>query len=33
MLQFPKGTVGFPTSYGLIKIDDEVITYTGTTAN
>ena len=31
LLQFPKGTVGFPTSYGLIKIDDEVITYTGTT--
>ena len=29
MLKFPEGTVGFPTSYGLIKIDDEVITYTG----
>ncbi len=29
MVQFPKGTVGFPSSYGLIKIDDEIITYTG----
>ena len=29
MVQYPNGTVGFPTSYGLIKIDDEIITYTG----
>jgi len=29
MVQFPEGTVGFPSSYGLIKIDDEIITYTG----
>ena len=27
----PKGTEGFPDSYGLLKIDDEVITYTGKT--
>ena len=25
------GTYGFPDSYGLIKIDDEIITYTGKT--
>ena len=25
------GTVGFPDSYGLLKIDDEIITYTGKT--
>lgn len=24
-------TIGFPTKYGLIKIDDEIITYTGKT--
>jgi len=28
----PNGTKGFPDSYGLIKIDDEIITYTGKTA-
>ena len=28
---FPYGTKGFPDSYGLIKIDNEVITYTGKT--
>ena len=28
----PKGTSGFPASYGLIKINDEVITYTGIAA-
>ena len=28
---YPNGTNGFPDSYGLIKIDDEVITYTGKT--
>ena len=27
----PKGTAGFPDSYGLLKIDDEIITYTGLT--
>jgi len=26
------GTYGFPDSYGLIQIDDEIITYTGKTA-
>ena len=29
MTQNPAGTKGFPSSYGLIKIDDEIITYTG----
>ena len=27
----PTGTDGFPDTYGLIKIDDEIITYTGKT--
>ena len=27
----PTGTNGFPESYGLLKIDNEVITYTGKT--
>ncbi len=27
----PAGTDGFPDSYGLLKIDDEIITYTGKT--
>ena len=27
----PEGTRGFPDSYGLLQIDDEVITYTGKT--
>ena len=27
----PAGTEGFPDSYGLLKIDDEIITYTGKT--
>ena len=27
----PNGTKGFPDSYGLLKIDDEIITYTGKT--
>ena len=27
----PTGTSGFPDSYGLLKIDDEIITYTGKT--
>ena len=30
MVASPTGTYGFPSSYGLIKIDDEIITYTGT---
>ena len=29
----PTGTTGFPDSYGLIKIDDEIITYTGKTSS
>ena len=29
--KFPTGTEGFPDSYGLLKIDDEIITYTGKT--
>ena len=28
----PTGTIGFPDSFGLLKIDDEVITYRGKTA-
>lgn len=28
----PTGTGGFPSSYGLIQIDDEIITYTGITS-
>ena len=30
MITNPAGTYGFPSSYGLIKINDEIITYTGT---
>ena len=30
MVENPTGTDGFPNSYGLIKINDEIITYTGT---
>lgn len=26
-------TIGFPETYGLLKIDDEIITYTGKTSN
>ncbi len=29
--QSPSGTNGFPDSYGLLQIDDELITYTGKT--
>ena len=29
---FPNGTNWFPDSYGLLKIDNEIITYTGKTA-
>ena len=28
---YPSGTAGFPETYGLLKIDDEIITYTGLT--
>ena len=31
MVNFPRGTDGFPKSYGLLKIDNEIITYTGIT--
>jgi hypothetical protein len=31
IIQSPSGTNGFPDSYGLIKINDEIITYTGKT--
>ena len=31
MRQSPTGTIGFPDTYGLIKIDDEIITYTSKT--
>ena len=30
-VQSPKGTNGFPDTYGLLKINDEIITYTGKT--
>ena len=29
---YPAGTDGFPKSYGLLKIDDEIVTYTGTSS-
>ena len=29
----PTGTIGFPDSYGILKIDDEIITYTGKTSS
>ena len=31
LIKSPTGTKGFPESYGLLKIDDEIITYTGKT--
>ncbi len=31
MQNYPTGTLGFPDSYGLLKINDEIITYTGIT--
>ena len=31
LVKSPNGTKGFPDSYGLLKIDDEIITYTGKT--
>ena len=31
MRQSPTGTIGFPDTYGLLKIDDEIITYTSKT--
>ena len=33
LIQSPSGTNGFPDSYGLLKINDEIITYTGKTTN
>jgi len=33
LLQSPSGTRGFPNSYGLLKINDEIITYTGITTS
>ena len=32
-LQFQSSTKGFPKQYGLLKIDSEIITYTGITTN
>ena len=29
----PSGTDGFPESYGILRIDDEIITYTGKTSS
>ena len=31
LVESPKGTANFPDSYGLLKIGDEIITYTGKT--
>ena len=31
LIKSPTGTDGFPDTYGLLKIDDEIITYTGKT--
>ena len=31
MKENPTGTLGFPNSYGLLKINNEIITYTGIT--
>jgi len=31
MRQSPTGTIGFPDTYGILKIDDEIITYTNKT--
>ena len=31
-VQSPKGTEGFPDTYGLLKINDEIITYTAKTS-
>jgi hypothetical protein len=33
ILESPTGTDGFPEKYGLLKIDNEIITYTGKTFN
>ena len=30
---YPSGTSGFPETYGLLKIDDEIVTYTGLTTS
>ena len=29
----PTGTIGFPDTYGILKINDEIITYTGKTSS
>jgi hypothetical protein len=33
LIQSPRGTFNFPDSYGLLKIGNEIITYTGKTTN
>ena len=33
LIKSPKGTEGFPSTYGLLKIDDEIITYTAKTSS
>ena len=33
LIESPTGTDGFPDTYGLLKIDDEIITYTGKTSS
>ena len=33
LIKSPTGTDGFPDTYGLLKIDDEIITYTGKTSS
>ena len=33
LIKSPKGTEGFPDTYGLLKIDDEIITYTAKTSS
>ena len=33
LVQSPSGTNGFPDTYGILKINDEIITYTGKTSS
>ena len=33
LIKSPTGTDGFPDTYGLLKINDEIITYTGKTSS
>ena len=33
LVKSPSGTNGFPDSYGILKINDEIITYTGKTSS